>query len=68
MYINLLFIETNIQKNIISTGFRSSLKGCLCIAIIQSKHFETNAIKVKTPTKSRNIFFAYVNAARKIGK
>lgn len=51
-----------------STGPTFSLKGYLCIAIIQSKNFETDTINVKTPKKSRNIFFAYVHTARKIGK
>lgn len=62
----MFFLETN-KKNI-STKPMLSLKGYLCIAIIQSKQFETNTISVKKPTKSRNIFFAYVNTARKIGK
>lgn len=47
---------------------RFSLKGYLCIVIIQSKNFETDAVSVKKPTKSKNIFFAYVNVAKKIGK
>lgn len=47
---------------------RFSLKGYLCIVIIQSKSFETDTVSVKKPTKSKNIFFAYVNVAKKIGK
>lgn len=62
------FLEKN-KNNIESlTGPKFSLKGYLCIAIIQSKNFETDAVKVKKPTKSKNIFFAYVNTSRKIGK
>ncbi|XP_050055376.1 uncharacterized protein LOC114120381 isoform X1 [Aphis gossypii] len=59
-------IGTN--KNIETlSGSRSSLKGCLCIVIVQSECFETNVVKNKKPMKSKNIFFAYVNMAKKIG-
>ncbi|XP_060833433.1 uncharacterized protein LOC132916969 isoform X3 [Rhopalosiphum padi] len=58
-------IGTN--KNIETlTGSRNSLKGCLCIIIVQSEHFETDVVN-KKPMKSKNIFFAYVNNAKKIG-
>lgn len=46
-------------------GPKFSLKGYLCIVIIQSKCFETSA--VKKPTKSKNIFFGYINITKKIG-
>lgn len=42
--------------------------GCLCIVIVQSKHFETDVVRVKKPTKSKNIFFAFVHTAKKIGE
>lgn len=66
----LFFLESKNKTTNIETvtGPIFSLKGCLCIAIIQSKCFETDAVRVRKPTKSRNIFFAYVNVARKIGK
>ncbi|VVC35337.1 Hypothetical protein CINCED_3A022753 [Cinara cedri] len=60
-------IETKGQNRRILTESRFSLKGCLCIVVIPSKHFSTDTIPVKKPTKSRNIFFAYVNTTRKIG-
>jgi len=64
---NYFYSEKN-KKNIeTKTGSKFSLKGYLCIATIQSKQFETDSLTQK-PTKSRSIFFAYVNAARKIGK
>lgn len=59
-------IGTN--KNIETlSGSRNSLKGCLCIVIVQSECFETNVVKNKKPMKSKSIFFAYVNMAKKIG-
>lgn len=45
---------------------RFSFKGQLCIVIIHSNSFESNI--VKRPTKSKNIFFGYINVARKIGE
>ncbi|XP_029342064.1 uncharacterized ATP-dependent helicase C29A10.10c [Acyrthosiphon pisum] len=49
------------------TGSRNSLKGCLCIVIVQSNCFGTDIVGNKKPTKSRNIFFGYVNMTKKIG-
>lgn len=57
------------NKNIETlSGSRNSLKGCLCIVIVQSECFETNVVTNKKPMKSKSIFFAYVNMAKKIGK
>jgi len=65
----LFFFSLGTNKNIDTlTGSRNSLKGCLCIVIVQSECFETDVVTVKKPTKSKNIFFAYVNMAKKIGK
>ncbi|XP_060868332.1 uncharacterized protein LOC132943378 isoform X3 [Metopolophium dirhodum] len=59
-------IGTN--KNIETlTVSRNSLKGCLCIVIVQSNCFGTDIVGNKKPTKSRNIFFGYVNMTKKIG-
>ncbi|XP_025197198.1 uncharacterized protein LOC112595983 isoform X2 [Melanaphis sacchari] len=60
-------IGTNKNTETSLTGSRNSLKGCLCIIIVQSECFETEVIKNKKPMKSKNIFFAYVNMAKKIG-
>jgi len=49
-------------------GSRNSLKGSLCIVIVQSNCFGTDAVGNQKPTKSKNIFFAYVNMTKKIGK
>lgn len=65
---NIIILETNKKNQETLRGSRFPLKGYLCIVIIQSKCFETDAVRVKKPTKSRNIFFAYVNVAKKIGK
>ncbi|XP_050544882.1 uncharacterized protein LOC126907553 isoform X2 [Daktulosphaira vitifoliae] len=55
----------NNQSTSSSVGFPQN--GFLCIAIVQSNSFETNATDVKKPTKSRNIFFSYVQSAKKNG-
>ncbi|XP_015378526.1 PREDICTED: uncharacterized ATP-dependent helicase C29A10.10c-like, partial [Diuraphis noxia] len=46
---------------------RNSLKGSLCIVIVQSNCFGIDAVRNQKPTKSKNIFFAYVNMTKKIG-